>query len=316
MDESVNAVRFLASGIKRAALTTGWYRRRLLQDRFPGVAVLCYHGVRPGGVPAEGLSHPRLHVGCDEFEGHCRFVRETCNVISLDDWRATLAGGKPLPPRPVLFTFDDGYRTVFTVAKPILERYRIPVALLLCTQPIADRRMFWHDALVLQHGEHAVERAKAILSGDWDGLMGAMNWPIRNDDDPNAPLHIDDVRTLAEHPLFEIGAHTVSHPILRSMTAERQRTEIARSQVHVQEWTDRPARAFAYPNGRPALDYSQESVAIARSCGIDFAFTTGEAFAPVSHDHLECPRFVMLSGVDNAEMAHRLSYSWRCPPRF
>lgn len=232
-------------------------------------------------------------------------------MISLDDWRAILAGGKPLPPRPILFTFDDGYRTVFTVAKPILERYRIPVALLLCTAPIAHRRMFWHDAVALQHGENAVESARAILSGDWDALTGAMSWPIRNDDDPNAPLHIDDVKTLAEHPLFEIGAHTVSHPILRSMTAERQRTEIARSQGHVQEWTDRPARAFAYPNGRPALDYSQESVAIARSCGVDFAFTTGEAFAAVSHDHLECPRFVVLSGVDSAEMAHRLTYSWR-----
>jgi len=260
------------------------------------------------------LSNPRLHVSRDELEAHCRFVHESCNAISLDDWRASLRARRPLPSRPVLFTFDDGYRTVLTMARPILERYRIPAVVLLCTRPIAERTMFWPDALVKAHGEEAIERAKAMRRAEWETLVAAITKPISDDGDPQAPLRPDEVTALADHPLFEVGAHTVSHPILRAMPAERQRMEIAHSQICVQEWTRRAARVFAYPNGRPGLDYTAESVAIARSCEIDFAFTTEEAFAPANSDQLECPRFVMLSGLDGAELAHRLTYSWRVQP--
>jgi biofilm PGA synthesis lipoprotein PgaB len=43
------------------------------------------------------------------------------------------AGGKPLPARPVLLTFDDGYRSAYTKVFPLLQRYNYPAVLALVT---------------------------------------------------------------------------------------------------------------------------------------------------------------------------------------
>src|SRR5262249_1665819 len=98
---------------KRGLYVSGHYHRRLGRDVLPGVAVLCYHGVRPDKSPPGAVTFQTLHVRVSELEAHCRLVREYCHPISLADWREALAGRAALPARPVLFTFDDGYRTVF-----------------------------------------------------------------------------------------------------------------------------------------------------------------------------------------------------------
>src|SRR5207245_2670543 len=157
-----------------------------------------------------------LHVRAGELEAHCRLIGETCHPISLGQWRAARAGGPALPARPVLFTFDDGYRTLFTLARPLLERYRIPAVAVVSTAPVA--------------------RAKAQL----------------------------------------------------------------------ESWIGRPVTAFAYPNGRPGLDYTAESVALVHDLGFDFGFTTRPAFAGPGEPPLERSRFLMLAGVSPVELAHRL----------
>ncbi len=105
-----------AAAVKQSASAAGWYRRRLSRDTFPGVAVLCYHGVLParptGTMPFEGL-----HVTAADLNEHCAVIRDTCHPISLDEWRGALAGRGALPARPILLTFDDGYRNVYTTAR-------------------------------------------------------------------------------------------------------------------------------------------------------------------------------------------------------
>jgi hypothetical protein len=86
--------------LKRSALAAGWYRRRLAHDRFPGVAVLCYHAVRDNDQPDGTMPFEDLHVRAAELEEHCRVVSDACQPISLDDWRAARAGTRELPARP------------------------------------------------------------------------------------------------------------------------------------------------------------------------------------------------------------------------
>ena len=189
----------LAALGKRCLLRAGHYRRRLRRSMFPGVAVLCYHGVRADAWPPGAATFEALHVRASELEAHCRLVRQTCDPISLPQWRRVLAGGAPLPQRPVLFTFDDGYRTVFTVARPILERYAIPAAVFVCSDPVAERRLLWYDGVARARGEAAVEHVKSLSFEQWELACAAVSAPA-DDADPNAPLTPGEVRALADLP--------------------------------------------------------------------------------------------------------------------
>jgi len=116
----------LARAVKQTLFRAGWHTHKLRGDRLPGVAVLCYHAVREDGTQDRSVAYESLHVRASELDAHCGVIRRSCDPISLDDWRAAVRGEAPLPPRPVLMTFDDGYRSVFSLARPILSGTRFP----------------------------------------------------------------------------------------------------------------------------------------------------------------------------------------------
>jgi peptidoglycan/xylan/chitin deacetylase (PgdA/CDA1 family) len=73
---------------------------------------------------------------------------------------------------------------------------------------------------------------------------------------------------------IEIGAHTVTHPILTSLDDETARLEITAGKADLEEITGRPVRLFAYPNGKPGKDFDARHAAMVREAGFDAAFTT------------------------------------------
>lgn len=303
-------LRFTAGqAIKRGLLAAGHYRRALRAARFPGVVVLCYHGLRRDAAPLGAMAFENLHVRASTFEAHCRVVRDTCDPISLDDWRAALAGTAPLPPRPVLITLDDGYRSVLTIGAPVLTALGLPAVVFVCSDLIERRRLLWFDDLAAREGEGAVEPWKARGYADWLKACATDTQAVA-DDDPRALLTPHDVGVLSRQQGIEIGSHTARHPILAHATAAEQRAEIEESRVALERWTGRPVRAFAYPNGRPRVDYTETTMTLLAELGFDVAFTTRPAFATPDEPPFERSRFLVVAQVIAPELAHRLAYSW------
>jgi len=249
-------------------------------------------------------------VRAGELAAHCELIASCCTPTSLADLRRAVLDGSPLPARPVLVTFDDGYRNVAMLAAPILERYRIPAAFFVCTSSIAERRLLWYDAIARRGVEADAERMKRLPFADWRRLDRDTRTVVDNDD-PLAPMTLQDVQALAAHPLFEFGSHSASHPVLASAPVSAQRDEIVTSLRVLETWTGKPVTAFAYPNGQPAIDYTDETVALLREARVRLAFTTRAGYAGAGEAALEQPRFLMLTGISQSELAHRLAYSWR-----
>lgn len=65
--------------------------------------------------------------------------REQFNPITLDELYAYLADGKPLPLKPVVLTFDDGYRDTYEAAFPILKRYGFASTLFIPAEFVGER---------------------------------------------------------------------------------------------------------------------------------------------------------------------------------
>ena len=301
----------IARGVKQALHAAGIYRRRLAAGPFPGAAVLAYHGVRASR--STPMHFANLHVTADRLDEHCRALRALdCTMLSLAAWDDIAAGRAPAPPRAVMVTFDDGYRSVLTHAVPVLEQHGIPAVVFVCTSPVERQVRFWFDAVAGAHGEAAVEQAKTLAHREWqEAVRGAER---RTDAaDPHAPLTVGEVQQLAAHPLVSIGAHTMSHPILAKAPPGAQRAEIEGSCTALRSWTGRAPSAFAYPNGRAGLDYTVETRRLVERSGIAHAFAVGDGFADPRGPRHEQPRFLMLDAISGVELAHRLAASWPRP---
>ena len=78
----------------------------------------------------------------------------------------------------------------------------------------------------------------------------------------------------------------------------------------IRRWTGRPVRAFAFPNGRPGVDYTETTTGILGELGVDAAFTMRPSFARSDEPALERSRFLIVDEVSGAELAHRLAHTW------
>ena len=297
-----------ADSVKTGLLASGWYANRLGHDVFPGVLSLCYHGLRESAGDDDRVPFANLHVLAETFEAHCRMIVETCHPIDLATFCAARAGGRPLPGRPVLVTFDDGYRSVFDLARPILLRHKIPAAVFVCSEPVQRQRLFWFDAVTRALGPAAFDALRAEPGEAWRTAAAQHDTPA-SEEPRLAPMTPAQVRQLADEG-FAIGVHTASHAPLAHAPAGVQRDELESCRSALESWTGQRIAALAYPFGAPRTDYTAETVAIAAGLGFTTGFNTHDDFARADEPALERSRFVVLAAVTAAELAHRIAYAW------
>ena len=90
---------------------------------------------------------------------------------------------------------------------------------------------------------------------------------------------------------MQIGAHTVSHPILARLNDAQARSEIKGSKDSLESLLGERVGLFAYPNGKPDEDYSPQSVAIVRDLDFDAAVSTQWGASRMGEDSLQVKRF-------------------------
>jgi peptidoglycan/xylan/chitin deacetylase (PgdA/CDA1 family) len=295
---------------KRALRTVGYYVRRLRNRGLPGAVVLCYHAILPDEADRSDIPFESLHVSETHFEQHCRALRQACDPISLHEFLSGIESGGFEKRRPVLVTFDDGHRNLLTVATPILAKYGIPAALFACTKPMMDDEALWPDRIAKAFGEPDAERLKEVPDDERvKSVDMTPKYPFRHEH--LRMMNLDQLRTLAESPVWTIGGHTHSHPVLSRCSPEVQAKEIDENFEVIKRITGKAPTAFAYPNGRMGLDYDETTMTLLRERNIRAAFTTENRFVLKESSPLEEPRMLMTDGVDGAELLHRLAVSWK-----
>jgi hypothetical protein len=107
-------------------------------------------------------------------------------------------------------------------------------------------------------------------------------------------LMMDDhqVRALSDSGLVDIGGHTVTHPILAKVDPEQARREIADNRDRITELTGRQPLCFAYPNGKPDLDYAAIHARMVQEAGYSSAVSTAVGVATDQADPYQLPRFM------------------------
>lgn len=207
--------------------------RSSLNYLLPHEAILVYHRI------ADVSCDPhQLCVSPHNFREHLQYLRSRYSVVPLSEIVHDLKAGT-LTTGKVAITFDDGYADNLFNALPILEEFKVPATVFITTGNTESRQDFYWDT------ETPTE-------------------------DRGRPMTIGEVRLLANHPLIEIGAHTVHHHELSHLAHEMQCEEIQESKITLEKILGKEIYSFAYPFGSKYA-FSPETISAVQKSGFRFA---------------------------------------------
>jgi len=250
-----------------------------------------------------------------QFEKIISMVSNIFNVIPLGEAIEKLATGN-LPGRAACITFDDGYIDNYTNAFPILKKYKAPATIFIATDFIGGE-MMWNDIVIESirkiNEPIIIEELGLVDSGNINDeyristiqkIIGEIKHlpPLKRAEFVSLiqektgfekfSLMMNEEQLLGLHnEEITLGAHTRSHPILKSLNDLEARKEIGESKEILEALLKDTVSLFAYPNGRPGEDYTARDVDIVSSIGFKAAVSTEKRVANRTSSIYEVPRF-------------------------
>ncbi len=271
------------------------------------ITVVLYHRINFFSDPQFPYVEENVSCTPEMFERHVAFYKKHFNVIDLTTLVDYLDKGRPLPPRPCLITFDDGYLDNYLYAYPILKKYETPAVFFLFTGALDHPKVPWWDNLTRAIKTSPLSAADLPILGQVSLETPAKRMEVANTlrrrlkklpraetlervaqvsaalqvepltHDPDLFMTWDQVREVI-HNGIACQPHTDTHPILTRVSNEEMAQELRTSFRRIQEETGERPISFAYPNGTPA-DYNEECISTLRALGCKVAFTTSYDFA-------------------------------------
>ncbi|MCT9091865.1 polysaccharide deacetylase family protein [Streptomyces sp. ASQP_92] len=198
------------------------------------IPVLLYHAVmdEPPRWIAEFTVTPR------QFAAQLDVIRDSGRTpVTVGALAAHFAGTAPLPPRPVVLTFDDGFADLPGRTAEALAARALPATAYLTTGAITPR-------------------GRSLL--------------------PPAPMMpLGQARILEEYGI-EVGGHTVSHPQLDTLAGAALRRELTQSKAELEDALGHRIRHLAYPHGynSPAVRRAARAAGYATGAAVRHAFSS------------------------------------------
>lgn len=215
-----------------ARAMTGSYREYGIRYLFlRKIKILAYHSV----VPEEGDD---FSVHPETFLAHMEYIKKSRRpVLGLEEAIGLLKKNRS-PFNAVVITFDDGCSKLMDHAFPVLERYNFPSTVFV---------------------------PMALLGRDYRFAAGAEGGGTRI-------MDLNDTAQVKAHfPGVSFGSHSMTHPDLTKLDAERMRREFHESFNILKTAIGESFLPFAYPFGK--FDGSVRDLAV--ETGYDCALTFG-----------------------------------------
>lgn len=235
-----------------------------------------------------------------QFEAALKFIAKHYTPVSLQDVILE-SDGNPLPPRPVLLTFDDAYASVSEFAAPLCAELGVPAVFFvngscLNNQQLALENLLCYVANV--RGLDTVNAAIQTVDGARNLAVGSL-LEVFSRILPETSLHgrqafrcalvrlgaINESALAAEARLylnsaqlrdlanfnFEIGNHTYSHANCRTLASADFAREIDKNKAVLEEISGTNLRSFSVPYGS-SVDLTHELAGHLRNTGYKAVF--------------------------------------------
>ncbi len=224
-----------------------------VRETTPQLPILMYHRIAEDGPP--GLA--RYRVSPAAFAEQMRWLRRHgYHAVTSNDIAGHLASGRPFEGRPVMISFDDGYRDFHQVAWPILRANDFCAEVFVVTDRVGG-------------------------TADWDASYGTpaplMDWP--------------EIQALGREGA-RFGSHMASHSHLMELSSRDIVLEAARSRALIARALGTECLSIAAPFG----EIDDRFIDIVARCGFTAGLTTEPGFARLSSHPLRLPRIEVIGG--------------------
>ena len=212
------------------------------------VPILMYHHL------SEDVTNSEM-VSPEQFEAQIRALSEAGYTgVSFDELQAYVLRGEPLPEKPVVITFDDGYRSNYTLAYPILQKYGMKATIFAVGVSFGTDHYKDTDYAITPHFG-AAEAAEMTASG----LISIQS-------------HTYDMH---QWPPYETGSAVRENILQLSSESEEAYVQaltedFTRSRALLEGATGQPVDVLAYPAGQ----YSTLAQVTLQSLGVHVTLST------------------------------------------
>jgi len=227
-----------------------------------GLPTLMYHKI---GEYPPGSRLKKLWVTVADFRRQLEYLRgRGYTPITFSEWRDAEKGLKPLPKKPVLITFDDGYQNNYELAYPLLREFGMKGNVFLVYETM-DQHNAWHDP----------------ATEPW---LRMLTWA--------------QIREMQDSGVVEFGSHTMRHRDLSAIPLEEARWEMTESKKRLEDKLGREMVGFAYPYGSGAYVPAVRRAALEAGYRFDFSVKQGISRLPWDRE-AEAVRRLLIRGDDN-----------------
>jgi peptidoglycan/xylan/chitin deacetylase (PgdA/CDA1 family) len=158
-----------------------------------------------------GARHLGNYVLPEAFQAQLTALKDwNYEPVSFEQWLAYREGKARLPRRPLIITFDDGYRSTYEIAWPALKRSGFPATVFLVSDLIGKTNL-------------------------WD--VDELQEPLLNE---------REIREMQAGGMT-FGSHTRTHPALTKLSREQASGELRDSRRALESLLDEPVTTLCYP---------------------------------------------------------------------
>jgi peptidoglycan/xylan/chitin deacetylase (PgdA/CDA1 family) len=227
--------------------------------------ILLYHDIGTGDNAF--IRDLRASVPSESFKQQMRFLKKHYRVISVDDYLCKVEQGVRFS-REVVITFDDGFRSNYLHAFPLLKQLALPATIFLATDFVGNKKLMWNHKLayVFDHDSRKLfEVLKGCMSSEvlaattsrqdvetWLfthysselvtrvldktlSLMGVDEETLAR----NAGLYLtwEEARIMGQEGIT-FGSHSRSHPVLSRLSPAELRDEVVDARTVLEKEVD------------------------------------------------------------------------------
>lgn len=241
-------------------------RKEASIERAVSVPILMYHRVAPRDDGPASLAQYR--VTPEAFEAQLTWLRQNGYTgISPADLASAMEEGRAIPGRPVLLTFDDGYRDFATTAWPLLQHHGLSATV-------------------------AVVTGKMGGVADWDEKFGT----------PAPLMTWEELQHVAAQGA-DVASHSATHRAFPSLSAEEVLKEAVLSAQAIERTTGSLPDTLIYPYG----SYDRLSGRACELAGYRLGLGTASGIATLLADPMQMPRVEVSGFDDIGAFAARLT---------